>query len=93
MTTLGRPISPYAATKKAGELLSHTYHHLYGINTACLRFFTVYGAETSADLAIHKFYELIFDGEPIPVYGDGVLFAAGIKTICRRHRGRCHRRA
>jgi len=67
------PISPYAATKKAGELICHTYHHLYGINITCLRFFTVYGARQRPDLAIHKFARLIEQGEPIPVFGDGSM--------------------
>ncbi|OMF32607.1 epimerase [Paenibacillus sp. FSL H8-0548] len=65
------PISPYAATKKAGELLCHTYHSLYNINMACLRFFTVYGPRQRPDLAIHKFTKLISEGRPIPYYGDG----------------------
>ncbi|MGO4547617.1 GDP-mannose 4,6-dehydratase [Paenibacillus sp. 2TAB23] len=65
------PISPYAATKKAGELLCHTYHSLYNINMACLRFFTVYGPRQRPDLAIHKFTKLISEGEAIPYYGDG----------------------
>jgi UDP-glucuronate 4-epimerase len=65
------PISPYAATKKAGELLCHTYHHLYGLPVTCLRFFTVYGPRNRPDLAIAKFIQLIDRGEPIPVYGDG----------------------
>ncbi|MFD0696380.1 GDP-mannose 4,6-dehydratase [Paenibacillus sp. GCM10027628] len=65
------PISPYAATKKAGELLCYTYHRLYKINTACLRFFTVYGPRQRPDLAIHKFARLILDGQSIPFYGDG----------------------
>lgn len=65
------PISPYAATKKAGELLCHTYHSLYNINMACLRFFTVYGPRQRPDLAIHKFTRLISEGQPIPYYGDG----------------------
>lgn len=65
------PISPYAATKKAGELICHTYHHLYGIGMTCLRFFTVYGPRQRPDLAIHKFARLIEEGRPIPVYGDG----------------------
>ncbi|MCD4651523.1 MAG: GDP-mannose 4,6-dehydratase [Candidatus Cloacimonetes bacterium] len=65
------PISPYAATKKAGELLCHTYHHLYGISVAALRFFTVYGPRQRPDLAIHKFARKILAGEPVPVYGDG----------------------
>lgn len=65
------PISPYAATKKAGELLCYTYHSLYDINMACLRFFTVYGPRQRPDLAIHKFTKLIFNEEEIPFYGDG----------------------
>lgn len=65
------PISPYAATKAAGELLCHTYSHLYDIRTICLRFFTVYGASQRPDLAIHKFARLISEGKPIPVFGDG----------------------
>ncbi len=68
---VARPISPYAATKAAGELLSHTYAHLFGVRTVCLRFFTVYGARQRPDLAIHKFARLISEGKPIPVFGDG----------------------
>lgn len=66
-----QPISPYAATKAAGELLCHTYAHLYGLRCICLRFFTVYGARQRPDLAIHKFARLISEGQPIPVFGDG----------------------
>jgi len=66
-----QPISPYAATKAAGELLGHTYSHLYGIRCICLRFFTVYGARQRPDLAIHKFARLISEARPIPVFGDG----------------------
>ena len=65
------PISPYAATKAAGELLCHTYAHLYHMRIVCLRFFTVYGARQRPDLAIHKFAKLISEGRPIPVFGDG----------------------
>jgi UDP-glucuronate 4-epimerase len=65
------PISPYAATKAAGEMFAHTYSHLYGIKAVCLRFFTVYGARQRPDLAIHKFARLIAAGRPIPVFGDG----------------------
>jgi UDP-glucuronate 4-epimerase len=65
------PISPYAATKKAGELLCHTATHLDGITTACLRFFTVYGPRQRPDLAIHKFARLMAAGEEIPMFGDG----------------------
>ena len=66
-----QPISPYAATKAAGELICHSYSHLYGIRCTCLRFFTVYGARQRPDLAIHKFARLIDEGKPIPVFGDG----------------------
>jgi UDP-glucuronate 4-epimerase len=66
-----QPISPYAATKGAAELLCHTYSHLYGIRCVCLRFFTVYGPRQRPDLAIHKFARLISEGQPIPVFGDG----------------------
>ena len=66
-----QPISPYAATKAAGELLCHTYSHLYGIRIVALRFFTVYGARQRPDLAIHKFSRLITEGKPIQVFGDG----------------------
>ena len=67
------PISPYAATKKAGELICHTYHHLCGISITCLRFFTVYGPRQRPDLAIHKFARLIEKNQPIPVFGDGTM--------------------
>lgn len=66
-----QPISPYAATKAAGELICHTYAHLYDIRCVCLRFFTVYGARQRPDLAIHKFSKLISQGKPIQVFGDG----------------------
>lgn len=66
-----QPISPYAATKAAGELICHTYSHLYGIRIVALRFFTVYGARQRPDLAIHKFSKLITEGKPIQVFGDG----------------------
>lgn len=65
------PISPYAATKKSGELLCHTYHHLFDMNIACLRFFTVYGPRQRPDLAINKFTSLILEDKEIPFYGDG----------------------
>jgi len=66
-----QPISPYAATKAAGELICHTYTHLYGIRSVCLRFFTVYGPRQRPDLAIHKFARLISENKRIPVFGDG----------------------
>ena len=65
------PISPYAASKLAGEALGHVYHHLYGLDVVMLRFFTVYGPRQRPDLAIHKFARLISRGKPIPVFGDG----------------------
>jgi UDP-glucuronate 4-epimerase len=68
---ISKPISPYAASKAASELLCHTYSHLYDIRTVCLRFFTVYGARQRPDLAIHKFARLILEDKPIPVFGDG----------------------
>jgi len=67
------PISPYAATKKACELICHTYSHLYNMSIICLRFFTVYGPRQRPDLAIHKFARLIEADEPIPVFGDGSM--------------------
>jgi UDP-glucuronate 4-epimerase len=66
-----QPISPYAATKIAGEKICYTYSHLYNISTVCLRFFTVFGPRQRPDLAIHKFAELIECGKPIPMFGDG----------------------
>jgi UDP-glucuronate 4-epimerase len=68
---IAQPISPYAATKIAGEAACHVYSHLYGMSVVCLRFFTVYGARQRPDLAIHKFARLISEGHPISVYGDG----------------------
>jgi UDP-glucuronate 4-epimerase len=65
------PISPYAATKKAGELLCHVYYSVFGMSVACLRFFTVYGPRQRPDLAINKFSSLILAGKKIPIYGDG----------------------
>jgi UDP-glucuronate 4-epimerase len=68
---INRPWSPYAATKRANELFLNTYHHLYGIESHALRFFTVYGPGQRPDLAIMKFIQLIEAGEEIPFYGDG----------------------
>ncbi|MGB8492029.1 MAG: GDP-mannose 4,6-dehydratase [Bacteroidales bacterium] len=65
------PVSPYAASKKAGELLCHTYHHLYDLDVFCMRFFTVYGPGQRPDLAINKFTKAILGNSEIPVYGDG----------------------
>ncbi|MDP9174747.1 MAG: SDR family NAD(P)-dependent oxidoreductase [Planctomycetota bacterium] len=68
---VSEPISPYAASKRAGELICYTYWHLYRLPVFCLRFFTVYGPRLRPDLAIHKFTRLIAQGRPIPFYGDG----------------------
>src|SRR5437016_6558923 len=65
------PISPYAASKLACEAIGHVYHHVYRMDIAMLRFFTVYGPRQRPDLAIHKFARLIAAGRPIPVFGDG----------------------
>jgi UDP-glucuronate 4-epimerase len=65
------PISPYAATKKAGELLCYTYSHNFGMHISCLRLFTVYGPRQRPEMAIHKFAQGIRTGKPIPVFGDG----------------------
>lgn len=65
------PISPYAATKKAGELICHTYHHVHHLPVSCLRFFTVFGPRQRPDLAISKFLLLVSQGKSIPMFGDG----------------------
>ncbi|HLJ80879.1 MAG TPA: NAD-dependent epimerase/dehydratase family protein [Ktedonobacterales bacterium] len=66
-----RPISPYAATKRAAEIACHTYHHLYGLPVTCLRLFTVYGPRQRPDLAIHAFTRDILEGREIRLFGDG----------------------
>jgi len=66
-----QPVSPYAATKRAGELFAYTYHHLYGLPTTCLRFFTVYGPRQRPEMAIHKFVRALHEEQPIPFFGDG----------------------
>jgi UDP-glucuronate 4-epimerase len=66
-----RPVSPYAASKKAGEVQCHAFHHLCGNAVSCLRFFTVYGPGQRPEMAIHKFARHITDGRPIPFFGDG----------------------
>ena len=90
------PISPYAASKKAGELLCHTYHHLFGLAATCLRFLTVYGPRQRLDLAIHKFGRPIEEGRPITRYGDGQSMrdyryiddvVAGVMAAIERCRG------
>ncbi len=65
------PISPYAATKKSGELLCYNYHHLYNFDIFCLRFFSVYGPGQRPEMAIAKFTDAIFNDKDIPMYGDG----------------------
>ena len=65
------PISPYAASKKAGELICYTYHALFKLDIHCLRYFTVYGPRQRPDLAINKFTRLMLEGQPIPMFGDG----------------------
>ena len=65
------PVSPYAATKRAGELLCRTYSHNFGMNITCLRFFTVYGPRQRPEMAIHKFSRLIWEGREVTVFGDG----------------------
>jgi UDP-glucuronate 4-epimerase len=67
------PISPYAATKKAGELVVHSYAHLHRLAAPCLRFFTVYGERQRPEMAIHKFARLILEGRPVPMFGDGSM--------------------
>ena len=90
------PVSPYAATKRAGELLAYTSHHLYGLNVACLRFFTVYGPRQRPEMAIHKFTRLIDQGEAVPLFGDGGSsrdytyvddIVTGIESALERARG------
>ncbi len=66
-----RPVSPYAASKVAGEMICHASHMVSGLNVVALRFFTVFGPRQRPDLAIHKFVKLIESGQPIEVYGDG----------------------
>ena len=91
-----QPISPYGATKRAGELLCYSYHHLYGMNIACLRIFTAYGPRQRPEMAIHKFTRLIDQGEKIPIYGDGSSrrdytyiddLVDGILGVIRYHNG------
>ena len=68
---VNQPISPYATTKRSGELLCFNYHHLYGLKLACLRFFTVYGPAQRPEMAIHKFTDLLAKGQPLTLFGDG----------------------
>ncbi len=66
-----KPVSPYAATKRAGELICHTFAHNYSMHIACLRFFTVYGPRQRPEMAIHKFAQLMFEDKEIPIFGKG----------------------
>ena len=66
-----RPISPYAATKRAGELLAHTFHYAHGLPIVCARIFTAFGPRQRPDLAIRKFAARMLAGQPVPVFGDG----------------------
>lgn len=66
-----QPISPYATTKRTGELICFNYHHLYDLKISCLRFFTVYGPRQRPEMAIHKFTDLLNRGEAVPLFGDG----------------------
>jgi UDP-glucuronate 4-epimerase len=68
---VNQPISPYATTKRTGELLGYNYHHLYGLRVSCLRFFTVYGPAQRPEMAIHKFTDLLARGRPVPLFGNG----------------------
>jgi len=68
---VNQPISPYATTKRSGELLCYNYHHLYGLRVSCLRFFTVYGPAQRPEMAIHKFTDLLARGQAVPMFGDG----------------------
>ncbi len=91
-----QPISPYGATKRAGELLCYSYHHLYEMDIACLRIFTAYGPRQRPEMAIHKFTSLMDQGKKIPMYGDGSSkrdytyiddLIDGMMAVHRRHRG------
>lgn len=94
--SVDNPVSPYAATKRAAELVCYTYHHLFQMDIACLRFFTVYGPRQRPEMAIHKFTRLISEGKPLPMFGDGGTerdytyiddIIDGVISIIERHRG------
>jgi UDP-glucuronate 4-epimerase len=91
-----QPISPYGATKRSGELLCYSYHHLFGINIACLRIFTAYGPRQRPEMAIHKFTSLMDQGKEIPMFGDGSSkrdytyiddLIDGMMAVFQRHKG------
>ena len=90
------PISPYGATKRAGELLCYSYHHLLGMSIACLRIFTAYGPRQRPEMAIHAFTRLIDQGREVPMYGDGSSkrdytyiddLIDGMMAVLHRHKG------
>jgi UDP-glucuronate 4-epimerase len=66
-----KPLSPYAASKKAAEVLCHTYHHLHGIDVTVFRYFTVYGPAGRPDMSLFRFVQWISEGQPVTVFGDG----------------------
>jgi UDP-glucuronate 4-epimerase len=89
-------VSPYGATKRAGELLCYSYHHLFGMNIACLRIFTAYGPRQRPEMAIHKFTSLMDQGKEIPMFGDGSSkrdytyiddLIDGMMAVLQRHKG------
>lgn len=69
--SIGRPLSPYAASKVAAEALCHSYHHLHGLDVTALRYFTVYGPAGRPDMAPFRFVQWIYEGRPVVVFGDG----------------------
>src|SRR5207248_4253792 len=66
-----RPLSPYAASKKAAEAIAFTYHHLHGLDVTVLRYFTVYGPAGRPDMSVFRFMKWITEGQPVVIYGDG----------------------
>ncbi len=96
--TADRPVSLYAATKKSGEVMAHSYAHLFGIPTTVCRFFTVYGPNGRPDMSLFKFVQAILNDQPIDVFGNGVherdftyvgdLVGSGDATDRLRPRGR-----
>lgn len=94
--SVNTPISPYAATKKAAEVMAYTYHHLFGLDVSVLRYFTVYGPAGRPDMSYFRFIKLIDEGRPIELYGDGTQsrdftyvddIAAGTISAARKNLG------
>ncbi len=83
------PISPYAASKKAAEVMAYTYHYLYGLDISIVRYFTVYGPAGRPDMSIFRFIKWIDEGVPLEIFGDGSQsrdFTFGFRrVVCRRH--------